>query len=283
MKKFIRTLQMMSERAAEVQEAIQRMPPKVAGIREAMTMTTGQLQQLQSDVQKNVASLKADSQDRLIAALHEINGSHEVFQEAGYELGQVEMELSPVPRLIVHLNRVNDVRDSMLRSLVDANQGSRITHALLNSVMQAEAMADQVDIQGQVYYKLIVHIGPVPAVRLSWMPEVDYSASTPRSAAPMATPAPGFTGNAISTYGKESFFATHATRAAEPPPEAPVAESQEDSVEAAPAPSSALAPVELPAASSVPTRSTSRRARQKDWGAASLERFKKMPSVSKYR
>jgi hypothetical protein len=285
MKKFIRTMQSLSERAAELQQAIQQVPPRVAGIREALTLTTGQLQQLQAEVQTNVASLKADSQERLVEALHEVNGSTEVFQEVGYELGQVEMELTPVPRLIVHLNRVEDVPEPRLRSLASANRERRITHALLNAVMQAEAMADEVDIRGQVFYKLIVHIGPVPAVRLCWMPEV---ADLPtRHAAPdsqPAAPAQAPPASEFAVYGQESFFQRRTQGAPSPGPgEAAAAGAPGPSMSADDAAAPARpqsAPAAVPSVSALPA---SRRSGGKDWGRESLERFKKMPGVSKYQ
>lgn len=272
MKKFIRTIQRLSERAAEFQEAIQSVPPKVAEIREAVSMTTGQLQQLQADVQRNVMDLKADGQNRLVEALHEVNGSTEVFEDAGYELGQVEMELSPVPRVMVHLNRVSDVRDSTLRSLATANQHCRITHALLTSVMQAELMADQVDIKGQVYYKLIVHIGPVPAIRLCWMPEVEPSVFATPADATNSLPTPTSAESGSSAYGQGSFFGKRSAGQADSEPvESPAAISPQAS------------PAETTVAPAKAAKTTTHQSGGKDWGASSLERFKKMTTVSKYR
>lgn len=272
MKKFIRTIQSLSERAAEFQEAIQSVPPRVAELREAVSMTGGQLQQLQADVQRNVMDLKADGQDRLVEALHEVNGSTEVFEEAGYELGQVEMELSPVPRLMVHLNRVSDMQDSMLRLLAAANRDRRITHALLTSVMQAEAMADQVDITGQVYYKLIVHIGPVPAIRLCWMPEAGPSVLATPSVAAKSPQTPALAASSLSAYGDDSFFGNRSTDQADTQPAALPAANPTHAP-----------PAETTVASTRGAERTSYPTARKDWGASSLERFKKMPGVSKYR
>lgn len=285
MRKFIRTIKNLSEQAAQFQEALQKVPPKVAQIREAVTMTAGQLRQLQADVQMNVTNLKTDGQDRLVEVLHEVNGSVEVFNEAGYELGQVEMELSPVPRLMVHLNRVGDVHSSILRSLAAANSGRKFTHSLLTAVMQAESMADEVDIQGQVYYKLIVHIGPVPAVRLCWMPEVEESvvaASTPTVVQSQPAPAVA-SATASDAYGKGSFFGNESHAAEAPPEETSPAEAEAVKEEEPVAtPVAASAPTPAPVAPATSGRSKPYRSGGRDWGASSLERFKKMPSISKY-
>lgn len=287
MRKFIRTIQSLSERAAELQQTMQQVPPKVAGIRQAITMTTGQLQRLQADVHANVASLKADGQDRLVAALHEINGSTEVFEEAGYELGRVEMDLTPVPGLIVHLNRFEDVPTPRLQSLAAANQGRSITHALLNAVIQAEAMADQVDIRGQVYYELVVHIGPVPAVRLGWIPEAkDVSARenppvAPGAVATVERPTKG----SLGAYGQDSFFQDRSmqTSGVRPVGSNP-APSGGDRVQGAAAEEVAV-PLPEPASPSASMTASPRppRSASKGWGRESLDRFKKMPGISKYQ
>jgi hypothetical protein len=288
MKKFIRTLKQLSERAAQFQETLQQVPPKVAEIRQAVSLTSGQLRQLQADVQMNVASLKADNPDRLVDALHEINGSNEVFQEAGYELGHVEMELSPVPRLIVHLDRVEDTRDSVLQALSEANRERRITQALLNAVIQAEAVADRVDIQGQVYYRLIVHVGPVPSVKLGWMPEPAMSRQAAVLPAPSAGPPPlttdaGAPKNSFS-YGKSSFFESGPSTAAAPrgsqgPPEAPPSPAAPSAEESASPPTVPQPVVQNVSAANLTAQTPS----QKDWGKSALERFKQMPTASKYR
>jgi hypothetical protein len=274
MKKFIRRIQQLSEQASELKEAIQSVPPKVAEIREAVTMTASEMQQLTADVERNVSDLKIHGRDHLVEALHEVNGSVGVFEDVGYELGEIELELSPVPRLIVHLNRVDDVHDSILRSVIAANKDRKITHALLTAVQQAESTADRVDISGLVYYKLLSHIGPVPAVRLCWMPEEvreEVAAGLPTANTECATaPCPGAL---PASYGKDSFFGR--TKQEETTPTSIAAAGGEASSSGSPS-----------STSKAPTRyvgTKSYRSGGTDWGASSLEQFKKMPSVSKYK
>jgi hypothetical protein len=279
MRKFIRKIEKLGMQATELREAIQNMPPKVAELREAVTMTAGELQQLTADVERNVGDLKTDSRDRLVAALHEVNGSTEVFRDAGYELGEVELELSPVHRLVVHLNRFEDVHLSMLKSLASANKKRSITHALLTAVQQAEAMADNVDINGLVYHRLIFHIGPVPAIRLCWMPEPEDSLWG-GSVASASSPAASASTPLGSSYGKDSFFADSDEASPEP---APAEAAPGASVEQpAPTEAAAAAPAAPAVASSRYVGTKSHRSSAATWGAASLERFKKMPSGSKY-
>jgi chromosome segregation ATPase len=168
MKRFISKVQNLSQKAAEIKAAMQQVPPKVAEIREAVAATTGQLQQLKSEIHYSVADLKADNEDRLSEAMQEINASAAVFVQAGFILSGVDLEISPVQRMLVHLTKAEDVHASMLRSLVSANQHRRTTHAILSSLLQANQMADTVELGDLVYDEVIVGVGPIPSVRLRW-------------------------------------------------------------------------------------------------------------------
>lgn len=289
MKKFISTIKNIGHKAAELRGALERVPPKVAEIREALVMTAGQLGQLRSDAHMTIEDLKADSESHLIEALQEINGSTEVFQQAGYELGAVDMEMSPGHRLTVHLNRVADVDASRIHALVTVNESRKVTQALLKSLVQAEEMADKVDLTNLFYYKLLVHVGPIPCVRLCWR-SADHH-STEEETRPLgkavektyhvqgaSDPAKeeSTESESLGGYGKSSFFERHDTVpvSVSPPPH-----------EAAPVP---VASSNLPESSVDKAEPTEREPVQLDsggsqWTSDALDRFKKMPNVSKYR
>ena len=273
MKKFIRRVQNLSQKATELKAAMQQLPPKVAEVREAVAMTTGQLKQLRSDVQSSVADLKSDDEQSLSESLREINDASDVFRRAGYEIGGVDIELSPSQKLIVHLNRVRDVPLSGIRSLRSSNEHRKVVRALLNSLVQAEEMADRVDLTDLAYYKLIVHVGPVPTVRLCWrgedaFDEVAFTPAAPASAAPAPVAAqPVAATSSFETYGKSSFFERRTPM-----------ESSAATASVSPQPPAQVVPEEHPSA-----LRESETIAARDWGTDSLERFKKMPHASKYR
>ena len=282
MKKFISTIQNLSERAAQLQAAAKGAPPKIAQLREAVALTTGQLRQLKSDVEIGMADLKTDNETHLLDSLVEINASVGVFHQAGYDLGGVDMELSPIHQLVVHLNRMEDIPANRLRSLLAGNQERTVTRALLQALIQAEEMAEQVDLTNLVYYKLVVKVGPIPSVRLCWRTEDETllqeheSSQTAAAEAASAKPAASFT-----AYGKGSFFAPHKQ---EPPavgtPEAPAAPTP---AEVAPTEATEHDVTKATGIAAARAEHKPCRSGGKDWGASSLDRFKKMPSMSKYR
>jgi hypothetical protein len=226
MKQFISNIKNLSQKAAEIKAAMQQVPPKVAEIREAVTATAGQLQQLKSEIQYSVADLKADQEDHLSEALQEINNSQDAFEKAGFALEGVDLELSPVQRLLVHLLRVEDVHTAVLRSLVQSNQHRRTTRAILSSLLQAKQMADTVEVDGLIYNEVVVGIGPIPSVRLCWRAEQVEPApviqSTPAIPVPptLAASAPA---SPPSPFGASSFFERREAKTA--PVAQPIAEA----------------------------------------------------------
>ena len=268
MKQFISKVKNLSQKAAEIKAVMQQLPPKVAEVREAVAATTGQLQQLKSEIQFTVADLKAESADHLSQALQEINAGANVFGKAGFELCGVDLELSPVQRLLVHLTRVEDVHPSLLRSLTDANQHQRTISALLSAMLQAKQAAAAVKLEGLRYAELIVSVGPIPSVRLCWRAEAVTAAELPRTmpiVAPTAAPA----SEPKSVFGQSSFFEP---RAAAPVRENVAAESASAMSPAAAVGAETLKAIETPAESPAAEEKSD-----------PLARFKKMPDFSKAR
>jgi hypothetical protein len=275
MKQFMSQVKDLSQRAAEIKAAMQQVPPKVAEIREAVAATTGQLHQLKSEIQYSVADLKADDEDRLSTALQEINSSEEIFARAGFLLSGVDLEISPVQRLLVRLARHEEVHPSILRSLMSANQHRRTIHAILSSLLQAGQMAETVQLGALDYREILIGVGPIPSVRLCWRPEEAEQAmpaaeaeqeQRPASPPPLPAAAPA----SLTMFGPGSFFEKRPA-----PPEAATAGAVKSEDAAAMAPSgSAAEPVAPAACPAAPAPEQSR---------DPLARFKRMPDFSKHQ
>ena len=217
MKQFISKAKNLSQKAAEIKAAMQQLPPKVAEIREAVASTTGQLQQLRTDIQSSVTALKADNETRISQVLQELNASLDVFLEAGYELAGVDLEISPIHRLMVHLRRLDEVHPSIIRSLISANQHRPTTGAILEALLQARQVTDKVQLTRLDYCEMVVHVGPVPSVRLCWRAEEESepeAVEQPTVAAPAPAVPPSPSG-----FGESSFFERRTAQA----PASPVA------------------------------------------------------------
>jgi hypothetical protein len=270
MKKFMTKVQTIGSKAAQIQAAIQSVPPKISQLKESVAVTAGQLQQLRTSIQSSVTDLRVDNPDHILEALQEIHDAGGTFAEAGYDLRGVDMELSPVQRLIVHLDKIEDVAHPQIRALITANQDKKTVHALLSSLLQAEAVADRVALSDLSYRTLIVHVGPIPSVRLCWRTD-EEEAGTVFQSAPTASSFPGIaptetqpSGETKSVFGQSSFFEARSVPAS--------------------ATSVAVAPVNAPDTVTSTTEQTPsvESAPALDWKQEALERLKKNPHASKY-
>lgn len=288
MKKFIQKIQRLGQRATELKEAVQRVPPKVAGIRNAVVLTGGQLRELGVQVQNSIAGLKADREDDLLNALREVNDSAGIIRQAGFELGGIDFELSPVQRLIVHLQRREDVRTAVLESLRDASSARPTVHALLTSLVRAEETADSVHMTDLEYHTLVIHIGPAPTVRLCWRPapslaqganaSVLATASTVPASPSEAPDRPSFFGeNPPATDG----FTSREAVAEDEPPSPASSEPPAPRTGPTPEPVRVVRPASPPPPP--PREVIGKKEAPPVWNSDALQRFKTMPKASKYR
>jgi hypothetical protein len=267
MKKFAQKMQNLSQKAAQVQQMIQQAPNRAAEFREAVAAASGQLRQVRSEVQSTVNSLRTEGDDHLVRALQEIDGSMEILRDAGYVVQEVEMELGIAQRLIAHLEKVEDVPHSTIKSLLDVNQSLKTLHAILAALLKAEELADHVTLAHLTYYKLTVYAGLTPCVRLCWGADVEEAVAPSPPAPSAAVPPPLPTAPPASPVFSQSSFFERSSGAPSPAPvPAPVATTP------APAPSSPAAPLPAPAPASTG-----------DWRRNALDRFKKMPDPTKSR
>jgi hypothetical protein len=275
MKQFVSKVRNLSQKAAEIKAAMQQLPPKVAEVREAVAATAGQLQQLRMDVQSTVTGLQADSEQRLSQAMQEIHGSLDVFLEAGFELGGMDLELSPVQRLLVHLNKLEDVHPSIIRSLISANQHRKTTHALLTSLLQAQEMAATVDLTNLNFTQLIVSIGPIPSVRICWRGEEAAEAKPAAEAVQtISVPPPvGASAPAPHTvFGQSSFFEKRSPQTSPTTAQTTAVTASAIKISPPPVTSAEASEVTEAAHASSPAGKPD-----------PLARFKKMPDLSKYK
>lgn len=171
MKRIVRRVQTLNERAAELTAAAGQIPNRVAELREAMTATSSQLQTLKSDIQVNVADLVVDREEDLSAVITTIAGHAPVLAQAGFLLDGLDVEVSPVQRIIVQLVRFKDVETLEIQPLIQQHQQQPALRAILSAILKARAMGATIDIDGLDYHKLVVCIGPVPTIRLCWRAE----------------------------------------------------------------------------------------------------------------
>lgn len=258
MKRIVRRVQSLNERAAELTAAVGQLPQRVAELRGAVSATTGELHHLKHEIQGNVADLRVDREEDLAAALAEIAGHAPLLAEVGFVLDGFDIEVSPVQQLVIDLIRHDDVAIPVLQSKLAGLPAHGTVAALLSAILKARAVADAIDIDGLDYHQLEVTLGPVPSIRLCWRGAVDKPAPAAESWRPDPIAASHSTGASFFGTGGSPALASmpHAGSTPARPagltgvdaPQPPVAETA--SVPAAPEPvrqeGVAVAPPPLP-------------------------------------
>lgn len=176
MKRIVRRVQTLNERAAELTAAASQLPKRVAEMRGIMTATSGQLQSLKTDIQVNVADLVMVREDDLGAALAEIASHAPVLAEAGFLLDGLDIEVSPTQRVVVQLLRIGDAETGEIEGLIQKHPGKTTLRAILSAILKARDVAAAIRIEGLDYHQLLIGIGPVPIIRLGWRSAVTTAA-----------------------------------------------------------------------------------------------------------
>lgn len=268
MKKFRKRFQDLSQKAAQIKHVLEAAPGKVAEVRQLITQTVGEFQQLKDDFRISSSAFPE--------IMEQLTAGAEILDETGYSLDHVQMEVGGNPRLIVHLNREEETSASSLRDLQTKHQSNVAFRSILAALSKAEEMAAKVRLPGMTYGALTVEIGMMPGVRLTWWSDATHveeeetqpAPPTPQIVAP-AAPAPAQPGSAF--LGQGSFF----ERRTPLPASAVEAKPSQQHGESAAAP--ALTPKASEAASKPGPGST-----PGGWRRDALDRFKQMPDLSKY-
>lgn len=303
MSKILNRIQLIRDKANQLKQAVDAAPAKAAQLRDAVNATAGQLQQLKADVQGTVASLHADTDTSLAETLVELDRGASTLERAGYELTGVDIEQGQSSRVIVHLDQMAAARTTSLEKLITESVGNRILSAILHALIRAEQLEEQVSVGDLAFRGLIIHVGPVPVVRICWRrpgrsietdSEPNLAVAPPVIASPTPPPLlPGFGGPGIYDVPKPTVSASDTA------PLPPVPASGTESklvVEPPPAVSPAIV-LPSPSLATTPMRSSIRLSPSPIFRAESakkdsldtatsgpadpLARFKQMPKLTK--
>lgn len=269
MKKFRKRYEDLRSKAEQFKQVLEAAPAKAAELRQVITRTVDEFQQLKDDFRIGSAAFPE--------VLQQIAARSDALDGTGYSLNRVEMEMGVNARLIVHLNRDEETSAQTLEALRQQNQDNVVMRSLIAALIKAEEVAARVNLPGMTYRALAVEVGMIPCVRLAWWSDALYAeeeavqppplpaASTAPAPAPQQQPATSF-------FGEGSFFERRP-----PPAPAPAAEAKTSAEPAPGVPSSAPAATSGEAAKPAePAASTG------DWRQDALARFKKMPDLSRY-
>ena len=165
---------------------IKRLKEKAEKIRTTIEEGTTTLRELRSEVEGTVNQLKADSEEKLMDTVTEIQESVDVFEEAGYELVGLRLEMGFNPKVVPKIKRVLEISDRNFEKLIKEYEDREVVSALLRSIRKVEQLEDKVKIPNLEYDTVEIEVGVVPAVHITWTEPVAMEPAPPLEAVAVA-------------------------------------------------------------------------------------------------
>jgi hypothetical protein len=197
---------------------IKNLKAKADKIRKTIEEGSNTLRELREEVEGTVDKLKVDSEEKLMDTVTEIQESTGVFEEAGYELIGLRIEMGFNPKVVPRIRRVKDISDQEFRRLMDKHADREVVNALLNAIRKAEQLEDKVSIKNLELCNFEIEVGVVPAIHATWAkPEPKLA---PVAAAPPTrevTKEESEPAESDSRFGKSSFVTSSFSSSYTPP------------------------------------------------------------------
>jgi hypothetical protein len=106
--------------------------------------------------------------DRLKKPLEDLTASSEALEQLGYKLGQIELEFSLPPHVIVHLLRETVVHDEAFQAALANHADNRTFCIVAGLLRQANHLVDRVAVKGRRMCEVEVSLGIIPSVKLKY-------------------------------------------------------------------------------------------------------------------
>jgi len=196
---------------------IKNLKAKADKIRETIEEGSNTLRELREEVEGTVDKLKVDSEEKLMDTVTEIQESTKVFEEAGYELLGLRIEMGFNPKVVPRIRRVKDISDREFRRLMGKHEDREVVNALLKAIRKAEELEDKVSLSDHnlELCNFEIEVGVVPAVHVTWAkPEPETAPVTTKSPATMEEIEPE---EPASRFGASSFTSSSFSSSYTPP------------------------------------------------------------------
>jgi hypothetical protein len=270
MKKLSGRIERLNQRASQIRQVVDSMPAKAAALRETVAATVGHAQQLRSDLVAGVSGLRPKVETEIAATMRALDGASDVLARAGYVLDGVDLEpgIGGIGRrVLARLGCVEEVSLADLRRLLAAHADRAVVKELLSALVQAMESTEGIEFDELEFSEVIVDIAASQPVRIGWRSESADVAPSPPSppASPVVPPPLPSSESRPPAFSQSSYFARPASAE---PVAMPTQAAKEETAES-----------RMPAASRPGVTATTSSA--SSWQSSALDRFKKMPDLSK--
>ena len=206
------------------------------------------IRDIRADVEGTVEELKTDSEEKMMESLEKIQDAERVFEEAGYDLRAVELEMGFNPKVVAVLKHKTSVSSRKKERLLKQHENDKVLKTVLTSLFKAEALEDKVHLQRLTFSEVHLEMGLVPAIHVLWEDKSTAGVATTQSrlsASPSISTSP-FTSSSSSFTSRGSSFTGSATEEAlsplEPKPQSSVKSEDKEPIATSSEPSNVVEP-----------------------------------------
>ncbi|HKW33116.1 MAG TPA: hypothetical protein VJN92_08925 [Candidatus Acidoferrum sp.] len=127
---------------------------------------------------KTVSSKVADvGAQKATETLDQANLLLKLLQDAGYQVGEVDVELGVPPAISVTLKTGPMLSDAKLNSIYEANKGNDALALVLNGVIQANKLRDKLKLETIELKDTKIVLKATPSISLHWRQKAAASAA----------------------------------------------------------------------------------------------------------
>jgi hypothetical protein len=109
--------------------------------------------------------------EKLKEPLEDLSAASGAMEQIGYRVGEIELELSLPPRIIVHLHRERTATEEAFQAVLANNADNRTFCLVVGLLRQTNRVADRTPIKGRRLHEVEVSLGLIPSVKLKYAPE----------------------------------------------------------------------------------------------------------------
>lgn len=110
--------------------------------------------------------------EKTVQLLSDLNLVLGLLPDAGFEIGEVEVELGLVPKVTISLKLGSAVNEARLKSLQEKMDNAMLS-AVLSSLIQASKLQDAVSVETLALKDVKVVMTAAPTVALQWKQKVE--------------------------------------------------------------------------------------------------------------
>ncbi|MCI0463708.1 MAG: hypothetical protein L0Z62_42780 [Gemmataceae bacterium] len=107
--------------------------------------------------------------DKLKEWVDEVSAASPLLKDVGFEVGDIQLELSLKPRVLVRLIRQADAPDEAFQAVLANHSGNKTLGILVRMIQQARRMEKRIPIKGRRFQSLEVEMGLPPAARMCYV------------------------------------------------------------------------------------------------------------------